>query len=250
MSLNYNITEGFKIGDLEDIVKPTISIDEFESKIDDEAIVVAFSLGTGGDQPAKDLAEFIEGGKNEVLDAEVSPGPDTNGNYLLFVEFSRSDEFPQNLKNVLESLRSLTLVSDWKYTYYGVDNDEKEFSVKNVENDIRLEKKKRDDTPAIIKESFEFFKESDLFNMEINDKNITFFNRIGGTKMYENIAFGDIDTVFSVLKLDNQPIKLDAESLRECKGIQSLLGNNWNVVKINNNIIIANSTDNRIMVVQ
>lgn len=250
MNSNYKITEGFKVGDLEDVVKPRISIDEYSSKIDDDAIVVALYLGTGSNQPAKDLEEFIETGKNGVLDAEVSPGPDEDSNYVLFVEYERNEDFPKNLEKLLYSLRSLTLVEDWTYSFYGNIDEDKDFNIENISKDIRLRKEIKNDAAATINESINFFKESNLDNIEISKNSVVFYRKNGEKKLYENVAFGDINTIFSVLKLDNSPVKLDIASLHECRKLQTFLGDYWNVNKIDDYIVLSNGLENRVMVIK
>src|SRR5690606_30290855 len=77
-------------GDLKDLIKPVVSIDEFEPKIDPAAIVLAFYARE--EDPAFDLSRFIEFGPiNSVLDTEVSPAPDEDGFYLVFVEIEAKD---------------------------------------------------------------------------------------------------------------------------------------------------------------
>ena len=115
--LNYNLKEGLKVGDMDGILNDVLTIDEFDSKIDPDAIVVAFTSNSSIAYPMDDLSEFIENGSNEVLDTEVSHGPNKDGNYLLFVEFVRNENFPKNLQTVLNSMKSLTLIYEWNYTF-------------------------------------------------------------------------------------------------------------------------------------
>ena len=119
------IDEGLRVHDLINIVLPVLSIDEYESKIDSDAVVVGFYVDS--DQPAKDLANFIEKGANEILDTEVSPASDDNGNYLVFVEFLRDENFPQVLEDVLNSVKRLTGISKWQFMYYGGKGEKMDF---------------------------------------------------------------------------------------------------------------------------
>src|SRR6056297_3156277 len=91
LQMNKKIIESLFPGDLENLVSSTISIDEYESKIDPEAIVLAFFVKS--EDPAYDLSRFIEFGPfSYILDTEVSPAPDENGNYLVFVEFEAANK--------------------------------------------------------------------------------------------------------------------------------------------------------------
>jgi len=247
---NININEGLKVADLNDLVDETISIDKFASKIDTDAIVVAFKSHSTITLPMDDLSEFIETGKNEVLDTEVSAGPDKDGKYLLFVEFLRNENFPKNLIEVLDSMRSLTLIKNWSYTFYGDSDEIKDVTMENLTNDIRLEKLDRDVTPDEIKETVEFFKNSDLDDINFDGDNQICFEQTGQTIVKQQIALGDPTMVLDALNMRVSPIQLDNDSLRECRYLRGFLGSNWEVTKINEHFVLANDADERVMIIK
>lgn len=120
-----------KNGDLAGTVLPEVSIDEFEPKAGDvsEVIVVAFYLND--EEPAADLNTFIQRGFIDTLDVEVSPNTDEEGRYLVFVEMSRDETFPEKFFALLKDVQNCTDKMDWKIrTYYSGDA---EFSVDNPE---------------------------------------------------------------------------------------------------------------------
>jgi len=112
------INEGLRVGDLENLVSPKISIDEFESKSgsDDEILVVAFYVKD--DQPADDLATFIERGAHKVVDTEVSPAPDDDGHYLVFVEINKDENAIQTVLNILKDLKQLVDIEKWEFNFH------------------------------------------------------------------------------------------------------------------------------------
>ena len=63
---------GYK--DMEGLLKPTIHVDEFTSKMgeDDDIIVLSFFIRDPG--AAKDLMNWFEKGYDFVIDADKSPG--------------------------------------------------------------------------------------------------------------------------------------------------------------------------------
>ena len=250
MTSHFKLKEGLKVGDLKDLIDPILSIDEYVSKIDEDAIVVAFKVLSTVTEPADDLSEFIETGKNEVLDTEVSAGPDEDGHYLLFVEFPRNENFMVNLKRVLESLHSLSLVKEWKYTYFGGDDKKKEFTMENIKNDIRLEKKYREVTPTKIKESVDFFTYSDLDDVRFTADDMICFQKNNIIEVKQSVGFGDPTMVLTALNLNLAPIQLDDQSLRECRNLRHILGENWEVTKLADHFVLANSGDERVMVIK
>jgi len=110
-----SLLEDLKAGDLEDTVRPVVEIDTFYPKIDDNNIVVAFFVDE--EDPAYDLSRFIEFSSKTVLDTEVSPGPDANGNYIVFVEFMPRD-IAKKVYRMLKAVSYLTGIKEWKYKAY------------------------------------------------------------------------------------------------------------------------------------
>lgn len=103
------------------LISNIINVDGFSAKAgnDDEIIVVAFYLNDK--EPADKLNTFIQRGYNNAIDCEVSPNPDENGKYLLFVEFKRVPEFCNHLLELLEDVENLSGKKDWKFQTYHQD---------------------------------------------------------------------------------------------------------------------------------
>lgn len=240
------LDEGLRRHDLIDLVLPTITIDEYESKIDDDAIVVGFYVDD--DLPAKDLSSFIETGSGSIIDTEVSPASNEQGNYLVFVEFMRDEKFPENLAYVLETVEALTGINEWKFTYYKGKEDEAMFSREAIMKKIRLEKKNPEETEEQL-ESIQFFKTSILDDVRITGRSILLRRRTQ-TKLFEKIAFDEEEILIELLSLNSKPFSMDTKSLRECNAIRNMLGHNWDVNKIDNHYILANDKDTKIMVVK
>jgi len=240
------INEGLRVHDLIKLVLPVISIDEYESKIDPDAIVVGFFVDS--EAPANDLSNFIEKGAYNVLDTEVSPSTDDNGNYVVFIELLRDEEFPTTLDNILKSIECLTAISKWKFTYYG-GKDKIEFNKKNIRDKIRFERKNPIETKQEQEESFSFFKNSLLDDVNVYDNHII-LKKQNISKIFEKIALGNAFILTEQLKLNVKPLSMDFKSLRECNSIRKMLGDNWDVNKIDNHFIISNDSSNKIMVVK
>lgn len=112
------INEGLRIGDLENLVSPTISIDEFEAKSGSESEVLVVAFYVKDDQPAMDLATFIERGSHKVIDTEVSPAPDDEGHYLVFVEINKDETAMQTVLSILKDLKQIVDVDVWEFNFY------------------------------------------------------------------------------------------------------------------------------------
>ena len=112
-----------KYGEMTNLVTPTISIDQYKPKIGEanETVVVAFEVAF--EQPAKDLSNLIETDVVESLDVDVSDGPNSDGKYMVFVEFDRDGNLYENIMNIIKVASQVTAITEWKYNYYkGTDS--------------------------------------------------------------------------------------------------------------------------------
>ena len=115
------LLEGLQYKDLDGIMKPTLHIDEFSSKMgdDDDIIVVSFFVRDKG--AAKDLMNWFEKGYDFVLDADQSPGEIKPNRYLVYIEIRRRNSAPGNINEIIGDLGTLTEFTpeDWIMVYKG-----------------------------------------------------------------------------------------------------------------------------------
>jgi len=135
---NKKLNEGLEFKDLEGIVKPTVFIDEFASKMgsDDEVSVVSFYVRNN--KAADDLVNWFEKGYDFVLDADRSPGEVKPNRYLVYVEMKRRSSLPEWIAELISDLSTLTeheSESDWTVGYKG---DEFPFSLDEVKSRVTL----------------------------------------------------------------------------------------------------------------
>jgi hypothetical protein len=111
---------GFK--DLEGMMKPTVHVDEFSSKMGDDDDIVVISFFVRDAQAAKDLMMWFEKGYDFVLDADRSPGEIKPGRYLVYVEIRRRSTAGGHVEQLLDDLNTLTefeSAADWTMHYRG-----------------------------------------------------------------------------------------------------------------------------------
>ena len=108
---------GFK--DLEGLMKPTIHVDEFSSKMGDDDDIIVVSFFVRDPQAAKDLMAWFEKGYDFVIDADRSPGEIRPNRYLVYVELRRRSTAGAHVETLLSDLNTLTEfdVSDWIMHY-------------------------------------------------------------------------------------------------------------------------------------
>lgn len=111
--------EGLEHGDLKRLIHPEIHVDEFKSKMGDDADVVVVSFKVTDKEPALDLVNFIEKGYDWVLDADVSSGELDDGDYLVFVELERTPGLGERVMELLDDILNLTEqdINEWTFRY-------------------------------------------------------------------------------------------------------------------------------------
>ncbi len=115
--------ESLEFKDMEGLMKPTIHVDEFSSKMGDDDDIVVVSFFVRDAQAAKDLMSWFEKGYDFVLDADRSPGEIKPNRYLVYVEMRRRSTAGANVETLLNDLNTLTEfnVDDWTMHYKGKD---------------------------------------------------------------------------------------------------------------------------------
>jgi hypothetical protein len=118
---------GLEAGNLRKLIHPELHIDEFKSKLGDDAEICVISFKVNGKEPAQDLVNFIEKGYSWVVDADVSSGEMDDGDYIVFLEIDRNRELPENVIAMMEDIMRLTEqeLSDWRVRYHSNTTDHK-----------------------------------------------------------------------------------------------------------------------------
>lgn len=217
-----------KNGDLSGTIEPVISIDEFEPKAGNnkQVIVVAFYLTDL--EPAEDLNTFIQRGFIDTLDVEVSPSTDEEGRYLVFVEMSRDDTFPNKFQALVSDIENVSGDLPWKVKTYLSDDKEFDLLDPNVFKYVIINPDEYVTKDEFMKESVkkeitEFLQDSMLMNLRLEGEHI-----IMGTGSRQVVAemvdIGDYDTVVGRNFLSEAAFNLDSKS-SEAKMLEHVLGN-------------------------
>jgi hypothetical protein len=120
--LNLQLSESLNFKDLEGLLKPTIHVDEFSSKMGDDDDIIVLSFFVRDPSAAKDLMSWFEKGYDFVLDADKSPGEIKPNRFLVYVEIRRRSSAGAQVEEILNDLNTLTefeSAEDWTMHYKG-----------------------------------------------------------------------------------------------------------------------------------
>ena len=131
------LQEGLNYKDMVGLIKPTVHIDEFVSKMGNDDDIATVSFYTKNSKVADDLVEWFEKGYDFVLDADRSPGEIKPNRYLVYVEVKRRTSLPKQIEELVRDLASLTEydADDWTVIY---DDSEMDFDVEYLESRLLL----------------------------------------------------------------------------------------------------------------
>jgi hypothetical protein len=121
-NFNNPLSESLSFKDMDGLLKPTVHVDEFTSKMGDDDDIIVLSFFIRADQAAKDLMSWFEKGYDFVLDADRSPGEIKPNRYLVYVEIRRRSTAGGQVEQLLDDLGTLTEFEDssaWTMHYRG-----------------------------------------------------------------------------------------------------------------------------------
>lgn len=123
MNQQHPLFEGLRFKELVGMLKPTIHVDEFSSKMGDDDEIVVASFFVRDQQAAKDLVNWFEKGYDYIIDADMSPGEIKPNRFLVYVELKRRKSTGEKLQEMLDDFTTLTEYksSDWVMRYDGED---------------------------------------------------------------------------------------------------------------------------------
>jgi hypothetical protein len=123
--MNKILNEGLDYHDLEGIVIPRLTVDEYAAQMGKDSEIVTLAFIVKNKQAGEDLSDWFERGYDFVLDAQVSDGELSSGTYLVFVEMNRRTTVPERIVTLLKDLETLTDIPLKEWTVI-VDDEEYE----------------------------------------------------------------------------------------------------------------------------
>ena len=108
------INESLKHGDLAGVVVEKISVDEFEPKTGEKEDIAVIGFYVTEQAAGDDLARFISKSVHEHRDVEVTPNPNEDNFYMVFVEVDRKEGMLEGIRQLAKDIQNVSLDLDWK----------------------------------------------------------------------------------------------------------------------------------------
>ena len=244
---------GLREGDLKDTVLSKISSDEFEPKTGDskDVIVIGYQVTESG--VGTDLYNFINTGVTEYRDVEVSPNPNPEGYYMVFVEIDRNEKAMENIIALTTDITNISGELEWKGKTHLMDDyaplSSEELGKHLIEDpDKYLTKEEFEDqkemeaTETTNTGIMEFLQQSTLDNADISE-NVLTMTKGADSAQLEIVGYGNKD-IMGDLSISESALKpLDAIMRK----FNSMLGE-MRAVQIDENIVIFHPAQNTVLV--
>ena len=223
-------------GDLKDMVSDVFEVDSFSSKMGDDKDIVTLSFSLNEKAPADDLMNFLERGYGFILDADVTPGEQSDGTYKVFVELSRDNDVHDHILEIIDGVKNLSEMDNFKFRYYKnwrskdltketleelVPNDPNNYGIKVEET--RMENYK------------EFFNKGFIDTVDLKENILKLKKVYADPLAFEFIDFGDVNYI-----RDNIDGKFDImESYPEILFLTKYIGD-YNISKYGDKLVFEN----------
>jgi hypothetical protein len=226
-----NLFEGMRNGDLEDLVLPLLSVDEYESKVDDNAVVFGFYVHDH--DAAHDLNRFIQKSPVLLLDTDVSPAPDQRGYYIVFVELLNNDRLGEEMEALLDEVSSLSSVESWKMRLRGVDR-----LVPFSEQALNAHFDQEEKTDEVSESVMKFLQPSAVERILAEPSRLV-LEGYGYREEYEIVAFGRAEEILAGNNAVITASDVDIKAATEAARMDRRLGEGWIVSRRNGMSLIS-----------
>tara|TARA_B100000900_G_scaffold394292_1_gene391586 strand:- start:3246 stop:4013 length:768 start_codon:yes stop_codon:yes gene_type:complete len=250
---------GLQTGDLKDTILKKISIDEYEPKTGDssEVLVLGFSLKESAQ--GQDLYNFLNSSIFEIRDVEVSPNPNPENYYMVFVEMDRNENVLENIRKIITDVENISGKLPWVgkthltdefhpifdegISRFVITDPEKymtkaEFEQQQAEEQAVVDAKVESDNSIM-----EFLKTSNLLKASINNNTLEVEDKFNEAKL-EIVGFGEAKDIMAEIGINESAIG-DMDST--LKQFNSMLGE-MNAIPIQDYIVIFHPQESNVLV--
>ena len=253
--------------DLQNTVLKKVSIDEFEPKTGKSENVMVLGFHVNDQHPGKDLYKYLNNSIHEIRDVEVSPNPNEDGFYMVFLEIDRKEGVLDVVKDIVKEVENLSGKLKWnistplaeelidltddRLANYIQQNegqflskqefDQIQVEAQQVEEEKRLEEEAQSNTGKIL----EFLQDSNLLEAGINDGKLV-MRGARDVATLEVVNFGHGPDVMNQLGISESAIKTDFDKTTFDK-FNSMLGE-MKAIPIDEYVIIYNPAHKDILI--
>jgi hypothetical protein len=247
--------------DLQDTILEKISFDEFLPKTGEETEVAVIGFYLTGEEPGKDLYVFLNTSVVDNRDVELSPNPDEDGYFMVFVELDRDSNLLKNVRAIVDEINRVSGKLSWVVkTPYTADLIPLEDADGKVQEDqttylpaeefrdkMEAESASLEDAIDTTDEDgiMEFFKDSNLLDLTIEESILNIKDARNKAKL-EIVSFGFGPDVLRELGINESAIGSDFDKNAFIK-LKGMLGE-MHAIPIDKYVVIYNTNSTNVLV--
>jgi hypothetical protein len=227
---------GIKNGDLVDSVLKKVSLDEFEPKTGDERNVAVLGFHVTTDGAAQDLYSFLNGSIVETRDVEVSPNPNDEGYYMVFVELDRTGGMMESVEGLIAEVENVAGQLRWQVKtpymedYLPIDEASKYIqtdaddylTAQEYKDKLEQELNTANLESARNESIMEFLSKSNLHNVQLEQGVLTLKDARNSINL-EVLGFGNGTEVMEEIGIYENAINLNPD-VKLFNGLKGMLG--------------------------
>ena len=182
--------------DLKHMVYDVFEVDSFSSKMGEDEDIVVLSFSMRDKAPADDLVKFLESGYRFILDADVTPGEQSDGTYKVFIEMQRDNDIATNIFEIVDGIKKVSGLDKVKFRYYKSFKSD-EATLENL--NTRIPKSsidyKRSKEETKVENYKHFFNKSYVDSIDLLENTLTIKKIYSDPLKFKFIDFGDTKTI-------------------------------------------------------
>jgi hypothetical protein len=130
-----NIYESLRIADFKTVLKPDITIGEYESNIDTTAVII--SLKFSQQSALKDYDSFIQRSEIKILQTKKMEFPSQDGNYYFYITLYNDNKLAEYIESIFQDLSALSDINYFNCSINGTKYNKT--SIINIKSIIETE---------------------------------------------------------------------------------------------------------------
>ena len=252
---------GLQVEDLKDTILKKVSIDEYEPKTGDSSDVLVLGFSLRESSQGQDLYNFLNSSIFEIRDVEVSPNPNPDNYYMVFVEMDRNENVLNNIRKIVTDVENVSGKLDWVgkthltddfhplydegISKFVITDPEKYMTKAQWEEQqaeaLELETKNSEETAN--QNILEFLKNSNLLSASINNNTLEVEDKFNEAKL-AIVGFGEAKDIMTEIGINENAIGDMDSTLRE---FNSMLGE-MRAIPISEFIVIFHPSQTNVLV--
>ncbi|SVC78321.1 uncharacterized protein METZ01_LOCUS331175, partial [marine metagenome] len=163
------------------------------------------------------------------MDSEISPGPNKDGNYMVFVEFARDKGFPVNFMKLLNDIKPVVSRNERNIISWP-NKDKLELSQETLLDSVVTDAEEYKSVKASrMAQNESFFNADTARPHQLKEDFLKILVNPNRYVVYEVIDIGDTKKLLEKYDLSNKPIRFDNGKILR---LQKMLGVCYNVNNI------------------